>query len=252
MAVTTSGKDKLLKWMRVYIHAYDLSGDTRTFAALSNGYDVASMLGVNQSVNWFMASSGRILGLRGYQALLNDATGGAFTRLKQTAGSPTTTRLSAAFVCGGEPAVGDPAYVMNSIQIDDRASFDAAKGILTADFLVDRAQYSVSAVNPLGVVLSEATALSATTNKSSFDYGASSSNGAHANIHIISAGGSWVFKVQHSTNDADWSDLITFVVTGSALNSETGLATGTINRYVRFQATRTSGTCTPVCFFARN
>lgn len=50
----------------------------------------------------------------------------------------------------------------------------------------------------------------------------------------------YVIKVQHSTNNSTWTDLVTFTADGTALTAERQLvASGTINKYRRVIAART-------------
>ena len=74
-----------------------------------------------------------------------------------------------------------------------------------------------------------------TGNGSSVDNAASTANGAVASLHVTAATASATitFKVQHSANGTAWVDLITFTLTGVAINGERGTATGTVNRYLR-------------------
>jgi len=95
--------------------------------------------------------------------------------------------------------------------------------------------------------------LAATTTGTGLDNGADSTNGGHANLHVlVSSGGSWSLKVQHSTDNSSWSDLITFTSTGAAVGAEHKTVSGTVNRYTRVLLTRTSGSLTPVISFARS
>ena len=100
------------------------------------------------------------------------------------------------------------------------------------------------------------TALSATQAASSSisaDNGASSSDGFIAHLHILStSSGDFAFKIRHSADDSAWSDLVTFSADGSAVTAELASGTGTVNRYVAFDATRTAGTVTAICTFVRN
>lgn len=88
-------------------------------------------------------------------------------------------------------------------------------------------------------------------NGASLDNGASSANGGRANIHVTAVTGTWTFKVQHSTNDSVWADLITFAAV-TAVGAQSIEVTGTINRYTRIIGTENvSGTVTLVGGLAR-
>ena len=245
-----AGKNKTLRWMRVFIGGYNLSGDARTLGTLENNFEAADMTGWSEGVYNFIAGSPRHVAVRGFQALLNDAAAAAFAILKDAENS---ARLSILFGGGTEPAIGDPAFLIGSVQMGDLAGWDGLAATISADFLPESSQYAAGVDDPLGKVLHPETSLSATTNGTSVDNGASSANGGHANLHAtVSSGGTWAFKIQHSPDNAAWADLMTFTINGSAIASEQKVVTGTIDRYTRFVATRTSGSVTPVCTFARN
>lgn len=253
MAATPSGKDKILRWTRLYIDEFDLSGDSRTFSSLDNSYGEINMTGWTEAVHNFICNDQRAVGVRGYQAMLDDAAGGAFAELK----ARDTSRLSLLFGGGGVPAYGDPAYLMRSIDMGEAMSFDAGLAILSGDFNYDAGDYDISADDPFGVVLHGADSRTSTTTGTSFDAGASTAAGGHANMHMIAVGASavWAFKLQHSTNDSDWSDITGggFTLTGSAVGSESIEFTGTINQFTRALLTYTSGgAVTPIITFARN
>ena len=244
------GKNKLERYMEIYVGGYDLSGDARTFGSLDNGFAEVDFTGWNEPVRNFVADGYRQVGVRGFQALMNDVTGRASDRLRN---ADQASRLALLFGGGAAPAIGDISYHLPSVQTNAPHAMDAGRGVLTADFLPDTEQLNANFDNPLGVVLHPATSLSATTNGASVNNLASSANGCSAILHNLVAAGIWAFKVQHSINNSDWSDLITFSANGGSITSEAGFASGTINQYTRFVSTKTSGAdVTPVCTLARN
>lgn len=96
-----------------------------------------------------------------------------------------------------------------------------------------------------GVWLTYNTAYTAATNGTAVDGVASSARGSVANLHVTTNTRSTAvtIKVQHSTDNSVWADLITFTNTvASTLTSERKTTTGTVNRYVRVQVTPTAGT----------
>jgi hypothetical protein len=128
---------------------------------------------------------------------------------------------------------------------------DGKAGVIKTDFL-PLSGYTTG--TPWGVVLHPETSLSATTNGTSIDNGAATTGGWHANLHTVaSSGGTWAFTIEHSSDNSNWSTLGTFTGDGSAIAAEylTSADGVTVNRYVRFVATRTSGTVTPVVVFCR-
>lgn len=81
---------------------------------------------------------------------------------------------------------------------------------------------------------------------------AATTNGGVGHLHVTAlTGTNAVIKIQHSTNDSVWTDLVTFV-SATAVGSQRIEVTGTVNQYVRAQVA--SGTYSSVTFsvaFAR-
>jgi hypothetical protein len=89
-----------------------------------------------------------------------------------------------------------------------------------------------------------------TGNGTSVDNGAASTNGGAGHLHITSFGASTtdiVVKIQHSTNNSTWVDLITFT-TATDETFERVEVTGTVNRYLR--AIRTVSGASPAVTLA--
>jgi hypothetical protein len=110
-----------------------------------------------------------------------------------------------------------------------------------------------------GIILHPQTAETATANSASVDNAAGTTNGAVGHLHVTAktdATAVWTIKIQHSTDNSVWVDLITFTNVSDrtlAAGAQRSEVTGTTNRYVRAQATLVSGTTsiTPVVAFAR-
>lgn len=90
-----------------------------------------------------------------------------------------------------------------------------------------------------GVSLHDLAAETGTGNSTSVDNAAASTNGGVAHLHltaVTAVGGDTLdVKVQHSTNDSTWVDLVTFAQLTTALTKErVVVAAGTtVNRYLR-------------------
>lgn len=246
MAATASGKDKLTRYTRVFVGGVDLSGDVRTFSSLDDTFTEAATWGLSDSVYNYLSSGERMVGIQGYQALLNDtAVTGAHTVLSAGGSTHLVTVL---FGGGGEPAVPDPAYLLPAVNLAVTISINEKMATLTGDMMASSGD---SAGAPWGVTLANG-ALTATTEGASHDNAAATTGGWQASLHItVSSGGEWEYKIQHSTNDSDWDDLATFTLDGSVINSEHLSGATEAYRYVRLLATRTSGTCTIASAFAR-
>ncbi len=248
-----AGKNKLMRWMRLYAGGYDLSGDSRTFGALLNSYQPVDVTGWSEANHNFLADLRRAVGITGYQALMNDTAGQAFAVLKNP---DQQVPISLLFGGGAEPTYADPAYLLGSVQMSSPMGWDGGAAALTADFMPDSREADANTGNPWGVVFYPATSIAVTTNGTVVDNLAASTAGAHANLHITAtASGVWSLIIQASTTGAfagEETTLLTFTPNGSAVTAEHISVTGTIPRYLRFRAVRTSGTTTFLVTFARN
>ena len=129
-----------------------------------------------------------------------------------------------------------------------------------ADVVTASVEMQVDGGLDSGVALNAGTTVSSatTTNSTSVDNTASTANGGVANLHVTtnSRDGATTFKVQHSSDNSTWVDLVTFAsVSSSTISQEqVVVAAGTtVNRYLRAQATTTgaSGSVTYTISFAR-
>lgn len=96
----------------------------------------------------------------------------------------------------------------------------------------------------------------ATTNYTAVDGAAASTDGGVAHLHVTAFSGftSATYKVQHSTDNVTFADLVTFTAATGATKERVVVAAGTtVNRYVRASVTiaGASGSVTAVVAFAR-
>lgn len=82
------------------------------------------------------------------------------------------------------------------------------------------------------------------------DGSASSANGGHGYIHATAVSGTVAVKVQHSSDNVSYADLVSFTDL-TAASAERVTVTGTVNRYTRLVYTATAGTATFVAGFGR-
>jgi hypothetical protein len=78
----------------------------------------------------------------------------------------------------------------------------------------------------------------------SHDYGGATGNGGVAHLHVTALAGftSVTIKIQHSTNDSTWVDLVTFAAVTAVGKERVLVAAGTrVNRYVRGTITAVAG-----------
>ena len=157
------GKNKLLRYCRLYLDEWDLSGDSRMFSTLqSEMSDVDMTVWTDPVVKKSLADGYRMVGVMGYQALINDAAGHAHAELKDplTSGARVVSLLLGG---GGVPEAGDPAYIIGGAQMGDPRTFDAGAAIITADF--KPSSQDTHNDQPFGVVLEPDTDLAATVKR---------------------------------------------------------------------------------------
>lgn len=167
--------------------------------------------------------------------------------------------FSAAYDSGGENevmatleaiAVDAPCILFNARQTS--YSIEIANGQL----IIASAEFQPFSGINYGRVLFNAAVSSTTTNGTSVDNTASTTNGGLFQFHIQNPSqlaGS--IKLQHSTNNSTWVDVsgteTTWLASGPKFNAGYSEITGTINRYVRAVATATGGSITFQAALAR-
>jgi hypothetical protein len=240
------GKDLLLRYLRAWVGGYDLSGDALNIGRFLDELDQVMMSGWNEDVRKYLAGHSSVA-IEGFQTFLNDAAGGAFTELKESG----PTQVSFAFGSGGEPALGDPVFILAAEQFGDPLSWDNGRAILSVNFMPDTTQAPLA--NPWGRVVQAKGAVTDTGNGASIDDDAQTAAGAHAILHVFAtSSGDFEFKIQDSPDDSAWADLITFTLDGSAIGSEYLTVTGTVDQYLRLVRTRTAGSATISATIARD
>jgi hypothetical protein len=179
-----------------------------------------------------------------YITSLNDATvslSGMFEGLVNDAtlnSALTSTDSTLVTICTTGLVAGEPCFFgvtrSNSYEISSPV---ADVVTVTSDLQLD------GGINAGVVVVGGASvAAGATVNSSANDNSASSANGLVANLHVTAndGNGSTTIKLQHSSDNSTYADLITFTVVSAGTNlSEQKTASGTINRYLRGRAVDT-------------
>jgi len=137
-------------------------------------------------------------------------------------------------------------------------TLDALRGQYTTGSLVASAvSFDLAGVTDgytdWAVSLHDLKAETADADETSVDGSASSSGGGVGTLHVTAYSGfsSAVLKVQHSTDNSIWGDLITFT-TVTTTTSQRSSVTGTVNRYLRASLDVTgTGSVTYQMSFAR-
>lgn len=224
--------------VRIYAEGYDLNTDVNSLSGIGYTQELldttalattarSRIIGTNDSTlsvsGWFDAGTG-----------LSHAAWTSNSGMKPTVNQEVIVALGT--------SIGDPTACMSAKQ----ASYDIARAPGSA--IATSVEYTESDGNGLeyGVLLTaDKQTDGSATDTSSVDNGSSSSGGLSGFISAMSlASGTATVKIQHSTNDSSWSDLVSFTaVTGQT--AERISVTGTVNRYLRIS---TSGTFSNLVF----
>jgi hypothetical protein len=227
------------KGARVLLGAFDLS------AYLKNA-GVTLTKDTLETTTFTDSARDYIEGLKSGTATLSGLFDGADDtqdeQVQAAFGSPSVTN---ALVALGGLTIGVPGYagrVWDS-QYEQGASFD---GLVTfgASLAVDGGLERAISLHALA-------AETGTANYASVDNTASSANGGAGYIFVTAQSGTaGVVKIQHSTDNMTWVDLITFSSLSGTSSTRTAV-TGTVNRYVRAALTTASTSITFQVSFAR-
>jgi hypothetical protein len=236
------------KWVRVLFGGANLSGDSRSIGSLGLQYDTAEAYGFDATLKERLVGHADAM-FGPYQALFNDkaaATGpvqpGAHTTLSAV-GQP----IASAFIgSGAAPAIGDPAYSMETQQTSYTATVTTSDAVvINADFTT-RGNAGTAAKWGKALAIGAA-GVTATASLATLDGGVATTAGAVAFLHITTSVGSmaandWEITIDDSANGTDWTTIDAFLADGSTATAEVLAIPGTFRRYVRATATKTAGT----------
>lgn len=254
------GKDLHSRWARVIFDEYNLSGDSLSLGNIGMEFEEDGEGATTFSdgvVNYVCGRPSLIAD--GYNALFNpdsvsggDSRDGAFTALKARAEWLVSVLLGEA----GEPAAGDIAYSAPLEQLSFQTAGDLT--IAATVTFAGAGQGYTLIPRVFGKVLDYGDltiGASSTYSGTSVDNGASTSAGATAYLHVIAAASAGLtIKVEHSSDDSTWADLLTFTTDGSAKAVEQKQAAGTVDRYTRISVANGTGsqeTITLACTLIR-
>lgn len=112
---------------------------------------------------------------------------------------------------------------------------------------------SKSGFEPVKTLHAMASNGAGTTNGASINNLAASLAGGTGYLQVpVEVASTATIKIQHSTDDSTWVDLITFTAVTAAPNAQRVEVTGTIRQYLRAQVVATGGAITSHISFARN
>lgn len=243
------------KGTAVLVNQYDLS-------AYFNSVDVAQTIDTAETTAFGGSAKSYIPGLADATLSISglfatDATG-SDAILATALGAATTPLVTVAYESG---AIGKRAVVAKAHETNYAVSTPVGDVVsVTADFNASTdATTNVTYGLRTGVMLTAGASIAfgSLGNLASVDNTASSAAGGFANLHVTAnsiTGGATTIKVQHSTDNSTWADLITFsAVSASTLASQQSAVSGTVNRYLRATASTagSSGAITYHISFAR-
>lgn len=236
MAFVPSYKSRLfvgpLAWS-VFTRGKSLSMDTAMLDVTTiNDQDMAYIPGLNSgtvSLDMLLDSS--------------SAAGGQFATLNTWKSTSQVVTL-----CFEGADRGNPTWLIQA----DQSNFTQSSAV--ADVVTASGSYNTDGLVGYGVIIDPLTAITADTNGTAVDNGASSAGGATCHLHVTAFSGftSNSVIVEHSTDNVSFGTLGTFtLVTGTT--SERITVAGTVNRYLRIRDDVTgSGSCTRIVSVSRN
>ncbi len=156
--------------------------------------------------------------------------------LSDALGSSTNTVMS---VSNDGPAFGRRAVLLSAVSTNYEVSSPLT------DVVAITGGANANEGLDYGVWLGVLSAITTTSTGTAVDGGASSAKGGVGHLHITAntRSATTVAKIQHSSDNSTWVDLVTFATIGiGGLTSGRVTTTGTVNRYVRALVTPGAGT----------
>ena len=234
--------------MKVLINQYDLSGYFRSVnPSMSRGmYDTTTFGSTqHQSTPGFTTGTIEIEGF--YEdPITADAPDNVFAAIEGASTPPIVSILPEGW------AVNKRAYMIRANESNHTVN------AVIDDIIKNNASFQSNDGYDIGLSLHGLIAeTSYPVTGTSVDNSAASSNGGIAFLHVSAIAGaapSITFKVQHSSDNAIWADLVTFTAVTTAGAQRVLVAAGTtVNRYLRMTATNggTTSSVTGAVLFAR-
>ncbi len=218
--------------IRLYVQGDDLSGDANSLDGLGYSNEIFEV------TTFDVSARKRIAGIGSGSVTVNTwfddaASGTAHKNFTANSGKVTTTDQNVLVPMGA--TVGSPSVHM----VAKIANYDVSAA--TGSAVSGTVTYESSSYVPVfgKMLTAHQDTHASSTSGDAVDNGASSANGGSAILQVFSiASGSADIKIQHSTNGAAWTDLVTFTA-ATAKTSEYKAVTGTVNRYLRCRSTDT-------------
>ena len=227
--------------VRLYTAGYDLSGDVNVVDSIGYTQEMLDVTTLD------LAATARIAGRSDGAMTVNgwfEQTSNATAYTSNSGKLPTADQI--VFTQLGT-ALGDPFAGMTAKEATYVVTHAPGSALATT------ATYGSTAGQQVdwGVTMTASKTTNASgTSGTGVDNAASSASGCVAYLEAMSlTSGTCVVKIQHSTDNSTWADLVTFtsVTTATVPVAERATASGTVNRYLRVN---TSGTFGSIVFVA--
>jgi hypothetical protein len=220
--------------VRLYVMGYDLSGDANAVDSMGYTQNLMETTPLNS------AAATRIVGLADGGLTVNgyfdNATGKIHPTFTSNSGKLPTADQVVLVPMGA--SVGDPSVGISAKEADYNVSRSSGSAITVSSSFNGNGMGG-----EFGVMLTaHDDTHSSASSGSSVDNSASSSSGGSGYLQAISLGsGSVIVKIQESTNDSSWTDLMTFSTVGTSdvSTAERLTMSGTVARYLRVTSTGT-------------
>jgi len=245
------------KWTRVWVNGYDISGSARDIGSVGFTRDAPNVAAYSDAVlNTVLGHSAIQCGP--INAFLSPS---ATTDIHELLNAGNITAdVMIAFGINAEPAVGDHVFGWKMQQ----GSYTAdGEGVVGVNMSFPGASYAASKGydSPFGkLVHAKAAATAANTAIATIDNGAESTKGGIFVYQLFSSTGAVTLSIddaEANTGNGDFSAL-SGATSGSitaAVSPKSGMVAlardATVRRYIRWQLSIASGTCTFACAFIR-
>lgn len=249
--------------MPTFIHGKGTSVllDEFDLSSYFNSADVSQTTETAETTAFGATSKSYLVGLRDGTLSLSGMwaadTDGSDEELSAILGSATTPIVTVQYNSG---TIGNRATLAKAHETSYSVSSPVADVVtITADFNASTdstANLTLGIAQGVQLTTGSAIAFGSLGDLASADGAASSANGGMGNIHVTAntLDAACTIKIQDSTDDSTFADLITFsAVSAATKTTEQKAVTGTVNRYLRATASSaaTSGSITFHVAFAR-
>lgn len=218
--------------VQVLVGGYELTGDSNS-VSIDDSFKALETTTFGDAVQKYIAGQ-RKMTLE-HAGFLNPVAARSHPALKDVALEGIVSLLLGQ---NAAPAVGDPAYSLQTLQ-SKYSNVPEVGGVIpfAATFGNKGKQ------DGWGVALAVPTSFTNSTNGSAVNNGAATSKGGAAYLHLLqaAAGDTYAITVEGSTTGAfggEQTTLATFTLNASALGSERIAIAGTIPQYTRWKAVR--------------